>query len=73
MGTAAAHARLSDRVNQFLPVMKITVPLWPPVRLLAVELFQVLQNWPTTLREFLFSWSFVILFCKSAIVEIEDN
>ena len=72
MGTAAAHARLSDHVNQLLSVMRITVPPWPSARLLAVELFQALQNWPTTLHEFLFCWSFVILFCKSAIVKIED-
>ena len=59
METAAVHAKLSDLVNQFSPIMKIAVLLWPPVRLLAVELFPVLQKWPTTLHEFLFP----LVFC----------
>ena len=44
METAAAHARLSDRVNQFSAILKLTVLLWRPGGLLAVELFQALQN-----------------------------
>ena len=60
-------AKLSDHVYQSSPAMKLAVLslVRPPVRLLAVELYQVLQNWITTLCEFVHNIIILLLvFCR---------